>query len=172
MRPLFEDPRVVAWASAAGPSLAGARPAPAGTLRGPAAACPGSWTSPSWCMTGRPTPRPMPCWKNTGPGHCALLFRQRRGRPPPDGPGPLPGLWGSCTYKNARRALESLRAIPLEQVVLETDCPYLSPQPVRGKRNHSGNIQYGGRADRPDPGPAPETVFETTAQNARRLFGL
>ena len=82
------------------------------------------------------------------------------------------GFGGSCTYKNARRALESLRAIPLEQVVLETDCPYLSPQPVRGKRNHSGNIQYVGELIAQTLGLAPETVFETTAQNARRLFGL
>ncbi len=82
------------------------------------------------------------------------------------------GFGGSCTYKNARRALESLRVIPLEQVVLETDCPYLSPQPVRGKRNYSGNIQYVGEHIAQTLGLAPETVFEATAQNARRLFGL
>ena len=56
--------------------------------------------------------------------------------------------------------------------MLETDCPYLSPQPARGKRNHSGNIQYVGELIAQTLGLAPETVFETTAQNARRLFGL
>ncbi|MBQ5754700.1 MAG: TatD family hydrolase [Oscillospiraceae bacterium] len=82
------------------------------------------------------------------------------------------GFGGTCTYKNARKTVEALQAVPLEQILLETDAPYLSPVPLRGKRNHSGNIQYVGELIAQVKGITPEEVFETTAQNARRVFGL
>ncbi len=52
------------------------------------------------------------------------------------------GLGGVLTYKNARRAVETAEKIPLQKLVIETDCPYLSPVPNRGKRNDSSNLKY------------------------------
>ena len=82
------------------------------------------------------------------------------------------GIGGVVTFKKSTLPATLRAAVPLDRIVVETDCPYLSPQPVRGKRNHSGNIQYVGELIAQTLGLAPETVFETTAQNARRLFGL
>ena len=52
------------------------------------------------------------------------------------------GIGGVSTYKNARKLKEVIRFLPLEQILLETDCPYLSPTPHRGKRNSSLNLEY------------------------------
>lgn len=49
---------------------------------------------------------------------------------------------GAITFKNARRAIEACEAIPIEKMLLETDCPYLSPEPLRGKRNESSRIKF------------------------------
>ena len=48
------------------------------------------------------------------------------------------GFTGVLTFKNARKAVEVAASIPLERIVLETDCPYMAPEPFRGKRNHPG----------------------------------
>ena len=50
------------------------------------------------------------------------------------------GFGGVLTFKNARKAVEVASQIPLERIVLETDCPYMSPEPVRGTRNDSRNL--------------------------------
>jgi len=47
------------------------------------------------------------------------------------------GVGGVVTYKSARKLIETVEAIPLESILLETDCPYLAPEPHRGRRNHS-----------------------------------
>ena len=52
------------------------------------------------------------------------------------------GIGGVLTYKNAKKLVEAAQAIPMERIVLETDGPYLSPEPLRGKRNASPNIAY------------------------------
>ena len=52
------------------------------------------------------------------------------------------GFTGVLTFKNARRAVEAAAAIPLERIVLETDCPYMSPEPHRGRRNDPRNLPY------------------------------
>ena len=52
------------------------------------------------------------------------------------------GVGGVVTFKNGRRLKETVEAIPLESILLETDCPYLAPEPFRGKRNHSMYIKY------------------------------
>jgi TatD DNase family protein len=49
---------------------------------------------------------------------------------------------GVITFKNARKTLESLGAVPINRLLTETDCPYMSPEPERGKRNDSGKIPY------------------------------
>ena len=52
------------------------------------------------------------------------------------------GFGGACTFQGAKRAAKAIAALPLEAIVLETDCPYLAPEPNRGKRNSSLNIPY------------------------------
>ena len=52
------------------------------------------------------------------------------------------GVGGVVTFKNGRRLKETVEAIPLESILLETDCPYLAPEPFRGKRNNSMYIKY------------------------------
>lgn len=82
------------------------------------------------------------------------------------------GFGGAVTYKGAKRAAKVLAAIPHEAAVLETDCPYMSPTPVRGKRNDSRNITYvaeyiGTLWEMPA-----QQVLTLTAANARRVFGV
>ena len=52
------------------------------------------------------------------------------------------GIGGVLTFKNAKKLKETVEVIPLEKIVLETDCPYLAPDPFRGKRNYSAYLQY------------------------------
>ena len=52
------------------------------------------------------------------------------------------GFTGVLTFKNARRAIEAAQAIPLERIVIETDCPYMSPEPFRGRRNDPSRVCY------------------------------
>lgn len=80
------------------------------------------------------------------------------------------GFGGAVTYKGAKRAAKVLAAIPHEAAVLETDCPYMSPTLVRGKRNDSRNITYvaeyiGTLWEMPA-----QQVLTLTAANARRVF--
>lgn len=82
------------------------------------------------------------------------------------------GLNGVATFKNARKSIEAAKAIPIERLVLETDCPYLAPVPHRGKRNDSSFIPF--IAERLGEGlgiPAQE-LLNITAQNAKRLYEL
>lgn len=52
------------------------------------------------------------------------------------------GIGGVITFKNAKKLKEAVEIMPLEKIILETDCPYLSPEPLRGKRNESKNLEY------------------------------
>jgi TatD DNase family protein len=52
------------------------------------------------------------------------------------------GLGGNITYKRSNHSIELIKLIPLDQIMVETDAPYLSPEPVRGTRNESKNIKY------------------------------
>ena len=54
------------------------------------------------------------------------------------------GFGGACTFKGAKRAAKAIAALPLDQIVLETDCPYMAPEPVRGIRCDSSLIRYVG----------------------------
>ena len=84
----------------------------------------------------------------------------------------LIGVGGIVTYENARRLVESVEAIPLEAILLETDCPYLSPEPNRRKRNDSQNLRYiCDKIGEIKQIPA-EEVAKITAENARKLFRL
>lgn len=82
------------------------------------------------------------------------------------------GFDGPLTYKNARKTVEVAEAIPLDRVVVETDSPYLSPVPMRGKRNDSRNIPYilGKLAE--IRGISVAEAEEITCQNGKKLFGI
>ena len=82
------------------------------------------------------------------------------------------GFGGACTFNGAKRAAKAIDALPLDAIVLETDCPYMAPEPVRGTRCDSSLIRYVGAYIAQRKALAPEEVFRATAANARRVFGL
>ena len=86
--------------------------------------------------------------------------------------GLLLGIGGVITFSNARRLKEVAAYAPLEQIVLETDSPYLSPVPNRGKRNSSLNLPYIAKELANIKGVSYDQVVEATSANAKRLFGL
>ncbi len=82
------------------------------------------------------------------------------------------GFDGPITYKNARKAIEVLEMCPLGRMVIETDSPYLTPVPNRGKRNDSANLRYVIEKIAEVKGLSPQTVENATFENGKRLFGL
>lgn len=82
------------------------------------------------------------------------------------------GVGGVVTFKNARKLKETVEAIPLTSIVLETDCPYLAPEPYRGKRNNSVYIKYVAEEIARIKELSYEEVVAQTEQNARMLYGL
>lgn len=82
------------------------------------------------------------------------------------------GVGGVVTFKNGRRLKETVEAVPIGQIVLETDCPYLSPEPDRGKRNDSSKLAYVVREIARIKGMTEREVIVVTEQNARRLYRL
>lgn len=86
--------------------------------------------------------------------------------------GYLIGVGGVVTFKNAKKLKEVVQAVPMEQIVLETDCPYLAPTPYRGKRNSSLYLPYVAEAIAELKGMTAEEVIEKTEENARRFYGI
>ena len=84
--------------------------------------------------------------------------------------GMLLGFGGLLTFKNARRAVEAAAALPLESIVLETDCPYMAPEPLRGKECHSGMIRFTAERLAEIRQIPVEEVLRVTEQNARRVL--
>ncbi len=82
------------------------------------------------------------------------------------------GLGGVVTFKNSKKAKETARVVPLEKIVLETDCPYMAPEPYRGKRNSSDLIKYVAEEIAKIKGISPEDVMAQTEANARHLLGI
>lgn len=78
---------------------------------------------------------------------------------------------GVLTFKNARKAVEAVKVIPLDRLMLETDCPYMAPEPYRGKRCDSSMITQVINKIAEIKEVSPETVAETTMANTLRLFG-
>lgn len=77
---------------------------------------------------------------------------------------------GVLTFKNARKAVEAVKVIPLDRLMLETDCPYMAPEPYRGKRCDSSMITRVIDKIAEIKEVSPETVAETTMANTLRLF--
>ena len=82
------------------------------------------------------------------------------------------GIGGVVTFKNGRKLKETVQEVPIESLVLETDCPYLSPEPNRGKRNSSLNLKYVAAAIAELKGITPEEVIQITSKNAERIYGI
>ena len=80
------------------------------------------------------------------------------------------GVGGVVTFKNAKKLVRTVEEIPLTRILLETDCPYMAPEPHRGTRNDSRNIPYVIAKIAEIKSVAPEAVEETTRENAFRLF--
>ena len=82
------------------------------------------------------------------------------------------GVGGVVTFKNGRKLREVVEEIPMEKILLETDCPYLSPEPHRGERNSSLNLPYVVKEIANIKGISEEDVIRVTEENARRMYGL
>ncbi|HOV25620.1 MAG TPA: TatD family hydrolase [Pseudobacteroides sp.] len=79
---------------------------------------------------------------------------------------------GPVTFKNARKAIEVLQYVPMDRLLIETDSPYLSPEPHRGKRNDSRNVRYVAEKIAEIKGLDFEDVASVTLNNAKQLFGI
>ena len=79
---------------------------------------------------------------------------------------------GVVTFKNARRALEAVAAVPMDRIMIETDAPYLSPVPYRGRRNHSGYVPEVAKKIAEVKGLTLEEVAKITTENGKRFFRI
>ena len=82
------------------------------------------------------------------------------------------GFTGVLTFKNARRAIEAACAIPLERIVLETDCPYMAPEPFRGKRNDPGYLHRMAEKLSEIRNVPLEQINNITTNNGKQLYRL
>ena len=80
------------------------------------------------------------------------------------------GIGGVVTFKNAKKLNEVVDMLPLDHILLETDCPYMAPDPFRGKRNHSGYLTYVAEKIAQIKGIDVKQVYDTTWDNACRFF--
>lgn len=79
---------------------------------------------------------------------------------------------GPITFKNAKKPKEVAMEIPLDRILIETDCPYLTPHPFRGKRNEPSYVKYIAEQIAELRGLSYEEVAKITTENAKRLFGI
>ena len=82
------------------------------------------------------------------------------------------GVGGVVTFKNAKKLRQTVEQISLEHIVLETDCPYMAPEPYRGRRNDSRYVPLVAAKIAALRGLTPEEAGALTAANARRLFRI
>lgn len=82
------------------------------------------------------------------------------------------GFTGVITFKNARKAIETAQSIPLERIVLETDCPYMAPVPHRGKRNDPGYLVYMAEKLAEIRNLPVEEIHRVTTENGKRLYRI
>ena len=82
------------------------------------------------------------------------------------------GFTGVLTFKNAKRTIEAAQAIPLERIVIETDCPYMSPEPFRGKRNDPSRVVLVADKLAEIRGISPEEARAITFENGKKLYRI
>jgi TatD DNase family protein len=81
-------------------------------------------------------------------------------------------LGGPVTFKNAKLPKEVAKVVPLDKLLIETDCPYLAPHPFRGKRNEPAYVKLVAEQIAELKGVTFEEIAEVTTKNAKKLFGL
>ena len=79
---------------------------------------------------------------------------------------------GTITYKNARKALEVVEWLPMDRIMIETDSPYLTPEPFRGKRNDSGHVHLVAEKIAQIKGLEPDEAARITLENGKRFFRI
>ena len=82
------------------------------------------------------------------------------------------GFTGVITFKNARKAVETAASIPLDRIVIETDCPYMAPEPFRGRRNDPGYVYRMAEKLAEIRGISPEEAARVTLENGKRLYRI
>ncbi|MGN0594637.1 MAG: TatD family hydrolase [Hominimerdicola sp.] len=82
------------------------------------------------------------------------------------------GFTGALTFKNAKKARRALSVVPMDRLLLETDCPYMAPPPYRGQRCESYMIEEIAKVVAQEKGISPQEVLDITNKNACRLFGI
>lgn len=82
------------------------------------------------------------------------------------------GFGGAITFKNARRAVETVAAVPLDRIVIETDCPFMTPVPFRGERNDPGYMKFTAMRIAQIRDTTCENIERVTFDNGCRLFGI
>lgn len=82
------------------------------------------------------------------------------------------GLGGAVTFKNAVKPIEVAKYVPADRLLIETDCPYMTPVPFRGKRNDSSLIPYTAEKLSEVRGCSPQEILDLTAKNAKELFNI
>ena len=82
------------------------------------------------------------------------------------------GIGGVVTFKNSKKMKEVVEAVPMDRILLETDCPYLAPEPLRGRRNQSSYLTYVVKKIAEIKGISEEEVIAVTEVNARRMYRL
>ena len=82
------------------------------------------------------------------------------------------GFTGVITFKNARKAVEVAQWMPLDRIVIETDCPYMAPEPYRGVRNDSGFVPHMAAKLAHLRNLATEEMAAITMENGKRLFSI
>ena len=80
------------------------------------------------------------------------------------------GFTGVLTFKNARKTVEACEAVPIERLLLETDCPYMAPEPHRGKRSDSSMIEYTAAKMAQIKGVSASEMIEIANENGKKLF--
>ena len=82
------------------------------------------------------------------------------------------GIGGTLTFKNNKKTKELVKNLPLEKIVLETDCPYLTPVPLRGKRNEPVYTKYVAEEVARIKEISVEQVIKVTTENAKKIYGM
>ena len=82
------------------------------------------------------------------------------------------GFTGVLTFKNAKKALRALEAVPLDRLLMETDCPYMAPEPFRGKRCDSSMIAYTAAKAAEIKGITTQELLDITCKNGITMYGI
>lgn len=82
------------------------------------------------------------------------------------------GFTGVITFKNAKKAVRALAEVPTDRLLLETDCPYMAPEPFRGRRSDSSMIAYTAKAAAAIKGLGVQELLDITCENAKRFYSI